>query len=100
EDVCVWVPVIRSPDEEGRRRSEGRADLAPLDEVACGAVSTAEEGVGRTADPEAATIRLCEKLVALRNGGRDRLLGVDVLAGLEGSADHRGVGSGRRQVQH
>src|SRR5207253_4836512 len=31
EDVCVWVPVIRSPDEEGRRRSEGRADLAPLD---------------------------------------------------------------------
>ena len=77
----------------------GVADRALGDQLARRLVRRAEEVSGRAADAQAAAIGLGEELAALRDRRRDRLLGVDVLAGLERGAHHGGVRGGRREVR-
>ena len=100
EEVCIRMPAVRPADEKGRSRRERGADPPLRDQLPRGLVGGAEEGVRRAADAKAAALGLGEELAPVGQGRRDRLLGVDVLARLEGGADHRRVRGRRREVEH
>ena len=94
------MPAVRPTDEERRTRRERRTYLPVRYQPACPFIRGTEERIRRTADSKPAAIRLGEEIAPLRDGRRDRLLGVDVLAGLERGADHGGVCGRRREIQH
>ena len=100
ELLGVRVPGVRAADEHRRADGERLADRTLVDQGAARLEGAAQEDVRRAADPQPELVGQSEELEALRHVDRERLLGVDVLAGLERRAGHGAVRSGRRQVEH
>ncbi len=83
EDVGVRVPGLLAADEHRGADGERLADRALVDRRAPGLVGRAEEDVGRAADAQPEALGLGGERGGLGLVGRERLLGVDVLAGGE-----------------
>ena len=80
EDVGIRVPGLLAADEHRGADRQRVADRALVDRRAPGLVGRAEEDVGRAADAQPAALGLGGQRGGLGLVGRERLLGVDVLA--------------------
>ena len=76
----------------------GSADRALVDQLAAGLVRAAEEGVRRAADAQAALGRARRAASALPRSHAERLLRIDVLAGVDGAQPDLDVRRRDRQV--
>src|SRR5262249_48341638 len=70
------------------------------DELAAGLMRAAEKGVRGAADAQTASGRLVEQLTRLPGLDSQRLLGMDVLAGLDPLEAHLNMGPRNGQVHH
>ena len=68
--------------------------------LAGGLVAAAEERIGRAADAQPLGRRQIHDLAGLGYADAERLLGMDMLAGIEHRQAHVGVGQRHRQVDH
>ena len=77
------MPGLLAADEHRRADRQRLADRAVVDRRAPCLVGRAEEDVGRAADAQPEALGLVGQRRGLGRVGRERLLGVDVLAGRE-----------------
>ena len=76
------MPALVAGAHEEGAAGDRRADRAVVDQLARGLVAAAEEGVGRAADAQALLRGEVHHLARLGDVDAERLLGIDVLAGV------------------
>ncbi len=99
EDVGVRMPDLLAAGEHRGRDGERLADRALVEQGAGLLVRAPEEDVGGAREAQPLRLGKLAQLVGFRGGDRQRLLGVHVLARLERSSRHRGVGSRWSEVE-
>ena len=89
--------LVAGAGEEGRG-GDGRADPTVVDELAAGLNAAAQEGVGRTTDPQILRLGHAQNLFAFVAVQTEGLLVIGVLAGFEALEGDFGVDFGNREV--
>ena len=99
-EAGVRVPALVAGAHEEGGAGERLADGAVVDQPAAGLVGAAEEGVRRAADAEPLRPGRIEERTRLGGVDRERLLGVDMLAGGDRPEAHLDMGERHGEVDH
>src|SRR5215212_3381886 len=98
-EVGVRVPVLRAVAQHERRYGDGLAYDPLVHDLAARLEAAAQERVGGAADPQIPLGGQLEHLPPILQANSERLLGVDVLAGLQGRQRDLRMNYGDGQVE-
>ena len=94
------MPTLVTGTHEGGGSAHRNAEPPLVDQAAACLVPAAEEGVRRAADAQPLVARPGEQPLSVLEFHAERLLGIDVLAGVEGLKPDFDMSPGNCQVDH